>query len=68
MKDKEKKAAGSMLAQKVLEDKRDRELDFVVDLLILAFVVFVFGFSIFGFQSFIEFINKICDWLFYYRG
>lgn len=48
MKDKEKKSAGSMVTQKVLEDKRDRELDFVVDLLILAFVVFVVGFSIFG--------------------
>lgn len=65
MKDKKKKSAGSMLAQKVLEDKRDRELDFVVDLLILAFVVFVVGFSIFGLQSFIEFIKKICDWLLY---
>lgn len=61
MKDKEKKSAGSMLAQKVLEDKRDRELDFVVDLLILAFVVFVVGFSIFGLQPFIEFIKKFCD-------
>lgn len=65
MKDKKKKSAGSMLAQKVLKDKRDRELDFVVDLLILAFVVFVVGFSIFGLQSFIEFIKKICDWLLY---
>ena len=65
MKDKEKKSAGSMLEQKVLEDKRDRELDLVVDLLILAFVVFVVGFSIFGFQSFIEFIKKFCDWLLY---
>lgn len=58
MKDKEKKSAGSMVTQKVLEDKRDRELDFVVDLLILAFVVFVVGFSIFGLQPFIEFIKK----------
>jgi hypothetical protein len=65
MKDKEKETVGSLVAQKVLEDKRDRELDFVVDLLILAFVVFVSGFSIFGFQSFIEFINKFCDELLY---
>lgn len=48
MKNEEKKAVDSLLAQKVLEDKRDRELDFVVDLLILAFVVFVVGFSTFG--------------------
>lgn len=65
MKDKEKEPVGSLVVQKVLEDKRDRELDFVVDLLILAFVVFVFGFSIFGFQSFIESINKFCDELLY---
>lgn len=65
MKDKEKKSAGSMLAQKVLEDKRDRELDFVVDLLILAFAVFVVGFSIFGLQPFIEFIKNFCDELLY---
>lgn len=68
MKNEKKKPVGSLSAQKVLEDKRDRELDFVVDLLILAFVVFVVGFSIFGLQSFIEFINKICDCLLYYRG
>lgn len=65
MKDKEKKSAGSMVTQKVLEDKRDRELDFVVDLLILAFVVFVVGFSIFGLQSFIEFIKNFCGELLY---
>lgn len=65
MKDKEKKSAGSMVAQKVLEDKRDRELDFVVDLLILTFVVFVVGFSIFGLQPFIEFIKNFCDKLLY---
>ena len=65
MKDKEKEPVGSLVAQKVLEDKRDRELDFVVDLLILAFVVFVFGFSIFAFQSFIEYINKFSDELLY---
>lgn len=65
MKDKEKNSAGSLLVQKVLEDKRDRELDFVVDLLILAFVAFVVGFSIFGLQSFIESINKFCDELLY---
>ncbi|MCY7088751.1 hypothetical protein [Streptococcus oralis] len=65
MKNEEKKAVDSLLAQKVLEDKRDRELDFVVDLLILAFVVFVVGFSTFGLQPFIEFINKFCYELLY---
>ena len=65
MKDKEKKSAGSMVTQKVLEDKRDRELDFVVDLLILDFVVFFVGFSIFGLQPFIEFIKNFCDELLY---
>lgn len=65
MKDKEKKSAGSLVAQKVLEDKRDRELDFVVDLLISAFVVFVFCFSTFGLQPFIEFINNFCYELLY---
>lgn len=65
MKNGKESSVDSLLAQKVLEDKRDRELDFVVDLLILAFVVFVVGFSTFGLQSFIEFIKKICDWLLY---
>ena len=65
MKDKEKKSVGSLFAQKVLEVKRDRELDFVVDLLILAFVVFVVGFSIFGLQPFIEFIKNFCNELLY---
>lgn len=48
MKNGKESSVGSLVAQKVLEDKRDRELDFVVDLLILAFVVFVFFFSTFG--------------------
>lgn len=65
MKNEKKKPVSSLLAQKVLEDKRDRELDFVVDLLILAFVVFVFGFSTFGLKPFIEFINKFCYELLY---
>lgn len=65
MKNEKKKPVGSLLAQKVVEDKRDRELDFVVDLLILAFVVFVVGFSIFGLQPFIEFIKNFCDELLY---
>lgn len=68
MKNEEKKAVDSLLAQKVLEDKRDRELDFIVDLLIIAFVafvVFVVGFSIFGLQPFIEFIKNFCNELLY---
>ena len=65
MKNEKKKPVGSLLAQKVVEDKRDRELDFVVDLLILAFLVFVVGFSIFGLQPFIEFIKNFCDELLY---
>lgn len=65
MKNEKKKPVGSLLAQKVVEDKRDRELDFVFDLLILAFVVFVVGFSIFGLQPFIEFIKNFCDELLY---
>lgn len=65
MKNGKESSVGSLVAQKVLEDKRDRELDFVVDLLILAFVVFVFFFSTFGLQPFIEFINKFCYELLY---
>lgn len=65
MKNGKESSVGSLVAQKVLEDKRDRELDFVVDLLILAFVVFVFFFSTFGLQLFIEFINKFCYELLY---
>ncbi|WP_247944975.1 hypothetical protein [Streptococcus oralis] len=65
MKNGKESSVASLVAQKVLEDKRDRELDFVVDLLILAFVVFVFCFSTFGLQPFIEFINKFCYELLY---
>lgn len=65
MKNRNEISVGSLVSQKVLEDKRDRELDFIVDLLIVAFVVFVVGFSIFGLQPFIEFIKKFCDELLY---
>ena len=65
MKNEKKKPVGSLVSQKVLEDKRDRDLDFIVDLLIVAFVVFVVGFSIFGLQPFIEFIQNFCNELLY---
>lgn len=65
MKSEEKKPAGSLFAKKVLEGKEDRELDFIVDLIMLGFVVFVVCFSIFGLQPFIEFIKNFCDELLY---
>lgn len=65
MKNEEKNPVGSLLSQKVLKDKRDRDLDFIVDLLIVAFVVFVVIFSTFGLQPFIEFIKNFCNELLY---
>lgn len=65
MKNEEKNPVGSLVSQKVLEDKRDRDLDFIVDLLIVAFVVFIVVFSTFGLQPFIEFIKNFCNELLY---
>lgn len=57
MKDKEKKAAGSLFAKKVLEEKEDRELDFIVDLIMLGFVVLVLCSTFDGFRSIIDLIK-----------
>lgn len=59
MKDKEKKPAGSLFAKKVLEEKEDRELDFIVDLIMLGFVVLVLCVTFDGFRSIIDLIKII---------
>lgn len=57
MKDKEKKPAGSLFAKKVLEEKEDRELDFIVDLIMLGFVVLVLCSTFDGFRSIIDLVK-----------
>lgn len=57
MKDKEKKPAGSLFVKKVLEEKEDRELDFIVDLIMLGFVVLVLCSTFDGFRSIIDLIK-----------
>lgn len=63
MKDKEKKPAGSLFAKKVLEEKEDRELDFIVDFIILGFVVLVLCFTFDGFRSIIDLIKILSSFI-----
>lgn len=63
MKDKEKKPAGSLFAKKVLEEKEDRELGFIVDLIMLGFVVLVLCVTFDGFRSIIVLIKILSGFL-----
>lgn len=54
MKNREKKPAGSLFAEKVLEEKEERKLDFIVDLIIAGFIFYIIRSVLTGLWSVIE--------------